>query len=94
VSNFTEELTPVIRRGIESGEFRELDPNRAARMLTALVVHGAVWRKPGADVSVSEKISDPALREITDFYLQAITLSDSAFPQADGAPNDRAALNS
>ncbi|HWL39146.1 MAG TPA: TetR/AcrR family transcriptional regulator, partial [Gemmatimonadaceae bacterium] len=87
VSKFARELAPIIRRGIANGEFREVEPAQAARMLTALVVHSAVWRETAASPSTGGKSGDAVLRELTDFYLQAIAPTEGAFPQADGAPN-------
>ncbi|HWL40344.1 MAG TPA: TetR/AcrR family transcriptional regulator [Gemmatimonadaceae bacterium] len=87
VSKFAQELAPIIRRGTATGEFRELEPAHAARMLTALVVHSAMWRETTASPSASRKPGDAVLRELTDFYLQAIAPTEGAFPQADGAPN-------
>lgn len=85
VSRFGEQLSRIIRRGIDAGEFRELDPPVAARMLTALAMQNALWLETGGAPSLTGKSSTAVLRELTEFYLQAITLSDAAFPQADGA---------
>ena len=93
VSRFVEELSDAIRRGIDTGEFRELDPPVVARMLTALTVQSASWRAASGASSLAGKSSAVVLRELTEFYLQAIAQSDSAFPQADGASDLRGALN-
>ncbi len=93
VSRFAEELTGPIRRGMAIGEFRELDPRLAARMLTALAVQCALWQGAGESRVPEGKSSAVVLRELTEFYLQAIAQSDSAFPQADGASDVRGALN-
>lgn len=86
VAHFGGQLAPIIRRGVDTGEFRELDPKVAARMLTALVTHSASSAlAPGTSTAV--------LRELTEFYLQAIAPTEAAFPQADGAPNLPATLN-
>jgi hypothetical protein len=85
VSRFSEQLTPIIRRGIEIGEFRQLDPAVAARMLTALAVQSALWYALGETPARGGKSSEAVLRELTEFYLQAIAPPDNAFPQADGA---------
>jgi len=92
VSRFVEELSEPIRRGVATGEFRALDPLVTARMLTALSVQSALWQ--GAGGPPVPKSSAVVLRELTEFYLQAIAQSDSAFPQADGASDLRGALNS
>jgi AcrR family transcriptional regulator len=85
VSRFGEETGPIIRRGIQAGEFREVDPALAARMLTALAIQNALWWETEGSTSLTNKSSEAVLRELTDFYLQAIALRDAAFPQADGA---------
>lgn len=85
VSRFCEQLSPIIRRGIDAGEFREIDPAVAARMLTALAMQSALWRETGGAPSLKEKSGEAVLRELTEFYLQAIALPAAAFPQADGA---------
>jgi len=85
VSRFGDQLTPIIRRGIDAGDFRDIDPSVAARMLTALAVQSALWRETGGPSSLTEKNSEEVLRELTGFYLQAIAVSNYSFPQADGA---------
>ncbi|MEX2111152.1 MAG: TetR/AcrR family transcriptional regulator [Gemmatimonadaceae bacterium] len=85
VSRFGEELRPIIRRGIDVGDFRDLDPSVAARMLTALAIQSALWRETGVPSSLARKNSEEVLRELTGFYLQAIASSNNASPQADGA---------
>jgi AcrR family transcriptional regulator len=87
VSKLVEELAPVIRRGSRDAEFREVEPGHAARMLTALVVHSALWRVTGEPGSMDEGSTGAVLRELTDFYLHAIAPAEGAFPQADGAPH-------
>ena len=37
-------LSGIIRRGVDAGEFREIDPMVAARMLVALTVMNGIWR--------------------------------------------------
>jgi AcrR family transcriptional regulator len=85
VSRFSEQLAAIIGRGIEMGEFRQLDPAVAARMLTALAIQSALWYELGEARAMTGKSSEAVLRELTEFYLQAIAPPDNAFPQADGA---------
>lgn len=94
VSRFVEELSGSIRRGVATGEFRDIDPLVAARMLTALAIQSALWQGAGGSPATGGESSAVVLRELTEFYLQAIAQSDSAFPQADGASDLRGALNS
>ncbi|MFL5487081.1 MAG: TetR/AcrR family transcriptional regulator [Gemmatimonadaceae bacterium] len=82
-------LSGIIRRGIESGEFREIDPMVAARMLVALTIMNGIWRQERTGVPLlCHKNEDEVFRELAHFYLQAITASDGAHAQADGAPAD------
>lgn len=85
VSRFVGQLTPIIRRGVNTGEFRVLDPLVAARMLVGLTIYNALWPATGAASAPSRKNSTEVLRELTEFYLQAVAVSNNAFPQADGA---------
>lgn len=90
VTHFGGQLTPIIRLGIENGEFRDVDPKVAARMLNAIVIQSATWSAASA---LAQGNSGAVFRELTEFYLQAIAPTEAAFPQADGAPNLRAAPN-
>lgn len=90
VTQFGGQLGPIIRRGIENGEFRDVDPKIAARMLNAIVIQSATWSAASA---LARGNSGTVFRELTEFYLQAIAPTEAAFPQADGAPNLRAAPN-
>lgn len=65
----------VIRRGVESGEFRDVDPMLAARMLSAPMVMHALWcTHRECFTSVARKSDKQVLNEIMDFYLHAIEL--------------------
>jgi len=85
VARFTEEVTAILEIGVRSGEFRDVDPGVAARMLAALAVQSASWRASGGGPSPAGQTSEEVLTELTQFYFQAIAPLDSAFPQADGA---------
>ncbi|HTR77626.1 MAG TPA: TetR/AcrR family transcriptional regulator [Gemmatimonadaceae bacterium] len=68
-------LTGMIRRGIESGEFRSVDPEVAARMLTAPLVLHAVWCQHRDLFPWLAKKSDATvLNELLRFYLPAIQM--------------------
>jgi AcrR family transcriptional regulator len=84
VGRFTDEVTRILELGVRAGEFRDLDAPIAARMLAALTVQGASWRTSGGG-PWSAQSSEEILRELTEFYFQAIIPLDSASPQADGA---------
>ena len=66
-------IASIIERGIESGEFRRVDPLSAARMLAApFVIHGLWCTHRDCFSSVATKSDDEVLDELMDFYLHAI----------------------
>jgi AcrR family transcriptional regulator len=82
-------LSGIIRRGIDAGEFREIDPMVAARMVVALTVMNGIWRDEHTGVPLlAHKSDDEVFNELAEFYLHAIAPADGAFAQADGAPSD------
>jgi TetR/AcrR family transcriptional regulator len=82
-------LSGIISRGIAAGEFREIDPMVAARMLVALTVMNGIWRDEHTGVPLlAHKTDEEVFQELAQFYLHSIAPSDGAFPQADGAPSD------
>jgi len=71
-------VAAIISRGIETGEFRTVDPNVAARMLTApFVMHGLWCTHRECFASVAKKTDDQVLDELMRFYLHAIQADDS-----------------
>jgi AcrR family transcriptional regulator len=86
-------LSGIISRGIETGEFREMDPMVASRMLVALTVMNGIWRDKHTGVPLlCHKKDEDVFREMAHFYLHSITTSEGASAQADGAPSDAASL--
>jgi AcrR family transcriptional regulator len=85
VTRFIDEVARILESGVRTGEFRDLDSRTAARMLAALEVQSASWRASGGGPLPPGQSSEEVLRELTEFYIQAISPLDSAFPQADGA---------
>ncbi len=86
-------LSGIIRRGIESGEFREIDPMVAARMLVALTVMNGIWRDEHTGVPLlCHKKDEEVFRELADFFLHSLTTTGGSFAQADGAPPDAVAF--
>lgn len=82
-------LSGIISRGVEAGEFREIDPMVAARMLVAIIVMNGIWRDEHTGVPLlAHKSDEEVFRELAQFYLHAIAPADGAFAQADGAPTD------
>jgi AcrR family transcriptional regulator len=63
----------IIARGIETGEFREMDVNSASRMLLSILVKHGMWcsrRETWPDLA--QRSDDQILEEIIDFYLHGI----------------------
>lgn len=82
-------LSGIIRRGTDAGEFREIDPLVAARMLIALTVMNGLWRDEHTGVPLlADKSDEEVFRELAQFYLHSITTPAGCFAQADGAPAD------
>ena len=70
-------IAGIISRGIESGEFRAVDPFVAARMLTApFVMHGLWCTHRECFASVAKKTDEQVLDELMQFYLYAIQPHD------------------
>ncbi len=66
-------VASIITHGIETGEFRQVDPSVAARMLTApFVMHGLWCTHRECFGSVAAKTDDQVLDELMQFYLYAI----------------------
>ena len=66
-------IASIISHGIETGEFRKLDPYVAARMLTApFVIHGLWCTHRECFASVAKKTDEQVLDELMQFYLYAI----------------------
>jgi AcrR family transcriptional regulator len=82
-------LSGIIRQGVDTGEFREIDPMIAARMLVALTVMNGVWRDERTGVPLlCHKKDEDVFQELAQFYLYSITPFAGSFAQADGAPSD------
>ena len=82
-------LTGIIESGIRSGEFREMEPVAAGRMLIALLVMNAIWSDQYIGVPLLRHESDEEIfQDLARFYLHSISPSSGAYAQADGAPLD------
>ena len=63
----------VIARGTARGEFRELPPETAARMLSALTMMHSIWCSRRQFFPTLANMSDDAIcNEVLDFYLHAL----------------------
>jgi AcrR family transcriptional regulator len=79
-------LSGIIRRGVDAGDFRQIDPMVAARMLVALTVMNGIWRDEQTGLPLlAHKTDEEVFSELAQFYLHSIAPSEGAFPQADGA---------
>jgi AcrR family transcriptional regulator len=77
-------IAAILIRGMETGEFRKLDPLVAARMLTApFVIHGLWCTHREHFSSVAKKSDDQVLEELIQFYFHAIKPLDRE-PQSNG----------
>lgn len=66
-------ISGIIARGVQNGEFRQVDPSVAARMLTApFVMHGLWCTHRECFSSVAKKSDEQILDELIQFYLYAI----------------------
>ena len=78
-------MSTLIARGIESGEFRPIDPFVAARMLAApFVMHGVWCTHREFFASVAAKSDEEVLEELIDFCLHALK---SRAPERPAAPS-------
>jgi AcrR family transcriptional regulator len=80
-------IATIITRGVARGEFREIDPETAARMLSALSMSHAMWCSkrqffPGLDRRSDDDVRD----EIIDFYLHALRPIPAAAPTSSASP--------
>jgi len=66
-------IASIIARGVNTGEFRDVDPSVAARMLTApFVIHGLWCTHRECFSSVAAETDEQVLEELMQFYLSAI----------------------
>jgi AcrR family transcriptional regulator len=83
-------IASIITRGIETGEFRDVNPNVAARMLTApFVIHGLWCTHRECFASVAAETDDEVLDELMQFYLYAIRPHTSDPEHAAKSLNER-----
>ncbi len=75
-------LAGILRRGLERGELRPLDPDQTARLFMAPVLMAAVWQTTFAPIEAEEHRFDPAafLQHHADLFLRAIRAPRPATP--------------
>jgi AcrR family transcriptional regulator len=72
-------IASIVKRGIDRGEFREVDPVVAARMLSApFVMHGIWCRHSEAFTWMSKKSDADVLEDLIAFNLAAICINPPA----------------
>jgi TetR/AcrR family transcriptional regulator len=72
-------MAAIIGRGMASGEFRQLEPLVAARMLAStFVMHGLWCTHRDCFESVAQKSDEQVLNEIIEFFLHALQPSGAA----------------
>jgi AcrR family transcriptional regulator len=82
-------LCGIIRRGVDTGEFRQIDPMVAARMLVALTIMNGIWRDERTGVPLlAHKTDEEVFNELAEFYLHSIAPTEGPFAQADGAASE------
>lgn len=66
-------VSRIVARGIERGEFRALDPDTAARMLSALGVSHSIWcTRRNFFPALLDTSDDQLGAQLLDFYLHAL----------------------
>lgn len=81
-------LGDIVRRGVESGEFRAVEPEAAVSMIKALILMHVLWTGKHASTSrLGNKPREQVLREIIDFALHALRVPGTDTPaRGSGAP--------
>lgn len=81
-------LGDIIRRGTASGEFREIDPQTAVRMIKALVLMHVLWTGPRAPAPAEHRPPlENVLENVTDFALHALRATPQGAAPDSGAPH-------
>ena len=66
-------LGDIIRRGVESGEFRPVEPETAVQMVKAVILMHVLWTGPRAPSPPAHRLGrERVLENITDFVLHAL----------------------
>jgi len=69
----------IIKRAMEQGRLRQMDPLVAARMLSALFITHALWYHQRGSFKSIARVSDRALlNQIRDFFFHAMRPDDAA----------------
>ena len=72
-------VTGIVERGVRSGEFRDVDPAVAARMLGPMLLMHALWcNHRDLFKTTANKSDEQIVAEVLDFYLHAICPAPTA----------------
>lgn len=66
------QLTALVRRGIESGEFRAVDPDLTARSIIAPLLLAVIWRHTFARHAATPSDPDALIRQHRDILLHGL----------------------
>jgi AcrR family transcriptional regulator len=66
------QLTALVRRGIESGEFRPVDPDLAAKSIVAPLILSVIWRHTFARHAAGSFEPDALIRQHRDMLLNGL----------------------
>jgi AcrR family transcriptional regulator len=78
------ELTALIRRGIESGEFRKVDPINTARLLVAPFLMTVIWRHTFAQHEIGTFDPDALINQHREILLNGLAVDGDAKPAKRG----------
>jgi AcrR family transcriptional regulator len=76
-----QQLTGLIRRGVDGGEFRKVDPELAAKSIIAPFLLAVIWQHTFARHDSKRFDSDALIRQHRDILLHGL-----AKPESDGVP--------
>ena len=74
------QLAALVRRGVESGEFRRADPDLAARTIIAPLLLAVIWRHTFARHDSSPHHPDALIRQHRDILLHGLVAPPSRAP--------------
>lgn len=68
------QLTALVRRGIDSGEFRQVDPDLAAKSIIAPLILSVIWRHTFARHASSDFDPDALIRQHREVVLHGLMM--------------------
>ncbi len=72
VSRKRQFLDRLFRRGIQSGEFRPIDPHVAGRMMASMFAMHALWVSSGVCAPTPPTTDEELFEQLTDFFFHAV----------------------